>query len=105
MKMTQERVGGVLYELMDSAYDSALVRDASRSLDRVPIIEVNAKSEAAKLEKQQRARLASMGLPLAEDVRYRGRTVAERANARLKDEFGASSIRVRGHPKGELPPG
>jgi DDE family transposase len=35
----------------------------------------------------------------AEQVRYRERTTAERANARLKDEFGGRFARVRGHAK------
>jgi len=43
--------------------------------------------------------LKALGLPLAEDVRYNERTTVERANARLKDEFGARSVRVRGHAK------
>lgn len=30
-----------------------------------------------------------------EAIRYHGRTVAERSNARLKDEFGGNSLRVR----------
>ncbi|HKM69002.1 MAG TPA: transposase, partial [Stellaceae bacterium] len=33
------------------------------------------------------------------DELYKIRTVAERANARLKDEFGARNLRVRGHAK------
>jgi hypothetical protein len=32
-------------------------------------------------------------------VRYRERTVAERMNARLKDEFGGRFLRVRGYIK------
>jgi len=30
---------------------------------------------------------------------YKGRTVVERFNARLKDEFGGDMVRVRGHRK------
>ena len=36
---------------------------------------------------------------LTEELRYNERTTAERANARLKDEFGANKLRVRGHAK------
>ena len=32
----------------------------------------------------------------AEAIRYNERTVAERSNARLKDEFGANNVRVTG---------
>jgi hypothetical protein len=35
----------------------------------------------------------------ADTVRYNARTTAERGNSRLKDEFGACKIRVRGHVK------
>jgi hypothetical protein len=30
-------------------------------------------------------------------MRYRERTAVERVNARLKDEFGGRTVRVRGH--------
>ena len=32
-------------------------------------------------------------------MRYRERTTVERVNARLKDEFGGRTVRVRGHKK------
>ncbi len=35
--------------------------------------------------------------------RYQQRTVSERVNARLKDEFGGRQGRVRGHAKVPLP--
>ena len=35
----------------------------------------------------------------AQQQRYRERTMVERVNARLKDEFGGRTIRVRGHAK------
>ena len=35
----------------------------------------------------------------ADAVRYNERTVAERSNARLKDEFGARCVRVQGGTK------
>ena len=34
-----------------------------------------------------------------EQIRYNARSAAERVNARLKDEFGARKIRVRGYAK------
>jgi hypothetical protein len=39
----------------------------------------------------------------AEGVRYRERTTVERVNARLKDEFGGRTIRVRGNAKVTFP--
>ena len=38
-------------------------------------------------------------LTWAEQARYRERTMSERVNARLKDEFGANHLRVRGPGK------
>lgn len=38
-------------------------------------------------------------LTWAQQERYKTRTMSERVNARLKDEFGASQIRVRGAAK------
>jgi len=64
----------------------------------VPIIDKNSRSTAAKeaLETEARARKVA-GYQLAEDTRYNERIAAERVNARLKDEFGARNVRVRGH--------
>jgi hypothetical protein len=100
MRLTGERVGSVLYEAMDSAYDAPLIDAASRQLGRIPLIDINPRRSSEKLEEQRnRALLKTLGLPLAEDVRYNERTTVERANARLKDEFGARTLRVRGHAK------
>ena len=39
------------------------------------------------------------GYRLAEEVRYKERTAVERVNGRLKDDFGARMVRVRGPDK------
>jgi hypothetical protein len=85
-KMTAERVTS-LYEVKDSAYCSPIIRKFSRDLGHVPLIDHNPRRG----EKIQFAPL--------EAQRYKTRTQVERANARLKDEFGADSVRVRGHAK------
>jgi hypothetical protein len=36
---------------------------------------------------------------LAEERRYNERSTVERVNGRIKDEFGARMVRVRGHAK------
>jgi hypothetical protein len=77
-----------LYDLMDAAYDAELIRIHSQSLGHVPLIDFN---------KRRGADIRSF-MP-HEATRYKERTVAERMNARLKDEFGARMIRVRGHAK------
>jgi len=47
----------------------------------------------------ERARRRLINIPDPTDLTYNERTTAERANARLKDEFGARHVRVRGHLK------
>ena len=89
MKMTSNKIN-YFYDLMDSAYDAGLIRETSRTLGHVPIIDKNSRGQDV--------------IPLAphELSRYKERSVAERANARLKDDFGANNIRVRGHAKVSL---
>lgn len=86
MKLTSERVD-YLYDLMDAAYDAKPIYEVSRSLGHVPIIDKNGRGRAV--------------IPLAphEAVRYRERTVAERFNSRLKEEFGGGNVMVRGAQK------
>ena len=98
--MTAQRVTS-LYDLMDSAYDAPEIRAHSEALGHVPIIDVNPRRNAAlKRELQQQALAGrSAGHVTAEELRYRERTTVERVNGRLKDEFGARHVRVRGHEK------
>jgi hypothetical protein len=96
--MTAARVTN-LYDLMDSAYDAPEIREKSRSLGHVPIIEANPRRGGkAAAEAQARARRVA-GHELAEDVRYNQRSSAERVNANLKDNCGGNFVRVRGAPK------
>lgn len=90
-----------LYDLMDAAYDAAEIRQHSRSLGHVPLIDINPRGNKA-LEEEREAearRLKRIGFQLPEDVRYNQRTASERVNARLKDEFGGRHVRVRGAVK------
>jgi len=90
-----------LYDLMDCAYDAPEIRDKSRALGHVPIIDKhprNVPGGKAEIKAGARAQRCA-GYELAEDVRYNERSAAERVNARLKDEFGGRNVRVRGHAK------
>ena len=91
-----------LYDLMDAAYDAAEIRAHSESLGHVPIIDVNPRNNSAafkqELKQEAKARRA-LGQVYAKEVRYRERSTVERVNGRLKDEFGARQVRVRGHSK------
>lgn len=90
-----------LYDLMDSAYDATEIKDCSRALGHVPIIDVNPRrNKALKEELQAEARRRKLlSFPYPEDLRYNERSAAERVNGRLKDEFGGRYVRVRGHAK------
>lgn len=99
-EMTARRVTN-LYDLMDSAYDAEAIHLHLRSLGRVAIIDRHPHGRAelkAELEAEQRRRRL-LAFSTAEDLRYRERTTVERVNARLKDEFGGRTVRVRGHLK------
>jgi Transposase DDE domain/Transposase domain (DUF772) len=90
-----------LYDLMDSAYDAPEIKQHSRSLGHVPIIDKNpraAKGAKAEIAAEARAQQCA-GYQLAEDVRYNQRSASERVNGRLKDDFGGRCVRVRGHAK------
>jgi hypothetical protein len=64
-------------------------------IDRNTRRDTNLKAEIA----AERARRRLINIPDPRDMTYNERTTAERANARLKDEFGACDLRVRGHLK------
>jgi hypothetical protein len=90
-----------LYDLMDAAYDDAVIRQHSCGLNHVPIIAINPratpglKQERADEAKRQRL----VGHRMAEDVRYGERSTAERVNAGLKDHHGGRTVQVRGPAK------
>jgi hypothetical protein len=76
-----------LYDVMDAAYCSAGLRAHCKDLGHVPLIDHNPRG-GEKIE-----------FDPAEAVRYSERTVAERMNARLKDEFGGKHVWVKGNVK------
>lgn len=89
------------YDLMDAAYDVSDIFAYSHSLGHVAIIDRNPRGDKALGEALEAELLArkTLNWSPAEQIRYNARSAAERANARLKDEFGARKLRVRGHTK------
>lgn len=86
MLTSAERVTS-LYDLMDTGYDATAIREKSRQLGHVPLIPFQKRgSEQQELAPHQK-------------VRLRERTAVERVFSRLKDEYGAASVRVRGWAK------
>ena len=90
-----------LYDLMDSAYDVPAIFEYSENLGHVPLIDKNPRRDKElqkAMEAEGKARKTLNWEPAGE-TRYNARTTAERANSRLKDEFGAGKVRVRGQAK------
>lgn len=100
MTLTGQRVTH-LYELMDSAYDANGIHAHSRQLNHVPIIAVHPRRGTKKSSQLPKVfpNKPTPQLDWAQQERYKMRTMSERVNARLKDEFGANQIRVRGAAK------
>jgi hypothetical protein len=86
VQMTKERVTNC-YDLYDAAYDAPQIKDFSRSLGHVPIIDSNPRrGEKIPFDPAQKARFAN-------------RSSVERVNSDLKDNHGGNHIRVKGHSK------
>jgi hypothetical protein len=100
MTMTTARVTH-LYELMDSAYDANEIHAHSRELNHVPIIAPHGRRGTKKPSQMPKVFpvVPTPELTWAQQERFKERTMIERVNARLKDEFGASHLRVRGAAK------
>ena len=93
--MSSQRVT-YCYELMDAAYDAQHIAEHSRGMGHVPIVDPpqrGGKNKSMILPQTQRE------LSWAEADRYKERTMIERVNGRIKDEFGGRHIRVRGASK------
>jgi len=97
---TNQRVTN-LYDLMDAAYDSPIIKEHSKKLNHIPIIDINPRRNkelrmAIKSENKAE-RLLNIANP--SKTRYNERSGVERVNGRLKDEFGGRNIRVKGPAK------
>jgi hypothetical protein len=76
-----------LYDLMDAAYDADPIRQYSRKLGHVPLIDSNPRrGEKAPVDP-------------ASETRYGQRTSVERVFSMLKDNHGGKNIRIRGAQK------
>lgn len=86
IKLTSSKVT-YLYDLMDTAYDARRIDETSRQFGHVPIIDKNVRGKEV--------------IPMAphEAERYKVRSSSERANSRLKEDFGANNVMVKGHSR------
>ena len=89
MTMTSARVS-YLYDLMDAAYDAAAIHTrAGRSATPPSSTATFAPTTKAGEWGREVERLKLIHMPDFDDLIYDFRTMAERVNARLKDEIGA----------------
>lgn len=89
------------YDLMDAAYDVIAISEHSRSMGHIPLIDKNPRGDKKLQDEIETENLARkiLNWEPPEVKRYNARSVAERTNSRLKDEFGACKVRVRGATK------
>jgi hypothetical protein len=85
-KMSAQRVESC-YEVMDAGFDCTAIREHGRKLNHMPIIPFQKRGS-------QKPELAPH-----EQKRYRERSAVERVFSRLKDQYGAINVRVRGAAK------
>jgi len=99
-EITNQRVTS-LYDLMDSAYDAPIIREHSKSLGHIPIIDTNPRGNTMLKQElsAEEQRLGLINFERPEESRYKERSNVERVNGRLKDEFGGKMVRVRGNAK------
>ena len=87
MQMTARNVFFHMYDLMDAAYDSKIIKRFSTLQGRVAIIDPN-KRNGTRRE-----------LEPAREEHYKCRTAVERTNSELKDSHGARFVMVKGAAK------
>jgi len=104
MKETSQRVN-YLYDLQDAGYDADIIRDFSIKLNHRPIIDINPKNskvlkDKIKLIKEEKNKFKFINLPQSSDIHhYNQRSMVERVNKYLKDDFGCDKIYYQGANK------
>ena len=104
MQETSKRVN-YLYDLQDAGYDADIIREFSLKLGHLPIIDINPKNSKvlkAKIElvKHERETFKYLNHHLnCEKEHYSQRSMVERVNAYLKDDFGCDKIYYQGATK------
>jgi len=104
MQETSKRVN-YLYDLQDAGYDADIIREFSVELRHRPIIDINPKNSKelkAKIElrKHERETFTYLNQHLnCDEVHYNQRSMVERVNKLLKDDFGCNKIYYQGAVK------
>jgi hypothetical protein len=101
---TSRRVN-YLYDLQDAGYDADIIRTFSKKYNHVPIIDINPKNSKelkAKIElmEHEKKMFKYLNQHLNSDEKhYNQRSMVERVNKYLKDDFGCNKIYYQGADK------
>jgi len=104
MKETSKRVT-YLYDLQDAGYYSKIIEEYSENLDHKPIIDINpgrskVLKEQIQLDKEEKEKFEFFNLQQSSDAHhYNQRSMVERVNKYLKDDFGCNTIYYQGATK------
>jgi len=104
MQETSKRVN-YLYDLQDAGYDANIIREFSTGLGHRPIIDINPKNSKelkAKIEllEHESKTFKYLNQHLnCDEKHYNQRSMAERVNKLLKDDFGCNKIYYQGAAK------
>ena len=104
IKETSRKVS-YLYDLQDAAYDANIIREYSKLHGHRPIIDINPKNSKElkaqiALAKEEKVKFKLINMPLSSDSHhYNQRSMVERVNAYLKDNFGCDKIYYQGATK------
>ena len=104
MQETSKRVN-YLYDLQDAGYDADIIREFSSKLGHHPIIDINPKNSKAlkakiALNKEEKEKFKFLHLAQSSDMyHYNQRSMVERVNKYLKDDFGCDKIYYQGATK------
>ena len=96
-----------LYDLMDSAYDVAAIKQHSRDLNHVPIIDINPRATPGLKQElaEEAKRLRRVGHRMAEQVRYGKRTQRGRTGQwRIKGQPRRANRAGAGTGQSDVPP-
>ena len=101
IKETSRRLD-YLYDLQDAGYDADIIREYSQLHGHRPIIDINPKNSKelkAKivLIKEEKEKFKFLHMPLDSDKHhYNQRSMVERVNKYIKDDFGCNTIYYKG---------
>jgi transposase len=94
-----------LFDLQDAGYDSNIIRDFSKKLNHKPLIDINPKNSkelkaTIALQKEEKEKFSLLHIPQDSNTHhYNQRSMVERVNKYLKEDFGCNTIYYQGATK------